>query len=399
MVGECSRAAADDGAVRVHVMVVHQAESVTEKLVGFAERLAADALPLVEEATGRRWEGAVSGTTALADQEPRSAVGFLDHALLRMVQSPADLVLVITDAPLLSEDRTVVPGLASPAANVVVVSTAKLVEAPFGHPVRAVDEPVVRWNAAALVVHLLGHLLDLGHEDPGMAAFRFDPDRSSVEPLRAGRNGLREAAGRLREHEGSTPNLWRRVQAHVDVSRRRPGVALGPALRSRAPLLPLRLGRLSAAAVAPTFIILFTDEFWWAAIHLPRWHVWLTAALAVVVGTWFLLVSQRLLFPHRDRNRLTRHVALTNVAVAVNTLLLTVGLLLLVTFLVLLVQLLLFPADYLQAWFDGEFEVTWSDRIHLAVIVGALGTLTGALGGSFHGRALLREYGIFLSHP
>jgi hypothetical protein len=397
---EADAEAGREGAVRAHLIVVHLQSSDPGPLVGFAERLALDALPVLEAPTGLRWHGVVSGTKALSDQEPKAGADFLDLGLLRMVESPADLVVVVTDAALLTSQRRVVPGLAAPAANVVVVSTAKLVQAPFGHPVRALDDPVVRWNGATLLVHLLGHLLDLDHQDEGaLRRFTIDPRRSGVDPLPAHLDGARQAARRLIEQEAATPTPWQRMRMQTQAAARRPRVVLGAVRRSRAPLLPLRLGRLSAAAVAPTFIILFTDEFWWAAIHLQRWYVWVTAALAVLVGTWFLLVSQRLLFPHRDRTTLTQHVALTNAVVMVNTFLLVLGLQVLVTAVVLLIQLLLFPADYLSAWFEQRFDVGWSDHVFLALVVASLGTLTGALGGSFHGRALLREYALFLDEP
>lgn len=157
----------------------------------------------------------------------------------------------------------------------------------------------------------------------------------------------------LIEVERHTPTAWHPAATQLRMAARRPRAALSPVVRSRAPLLPLRLGRLTASAIAPTFIILFTDEFWWAAIHLQRWSVWGTIALAILTGTVFVLGAQRLQF----------------------------------------------PGDYISAWFDGRFDVGVADHFYLALIVASLGTLTGALGGSFHGRSLLREYGLFLEEP
>lgn len=115
--------------------------------------------------------------------------------------------------------------------------------------------------------------------------------------------------------------------------------------------------------MAPAVVILFTDEYWWAAINLHPALIWISALLAVLAGTALLLRSQRLLFPHRERNVITRHVALTNAAIIVNTLVLMVGLLFAVTVAVLAVEVLLFPSGFLDEWFNGRFDVGLDDHL------------------------------------
>lgn len=56
----------------------------------------------------------------------------------------------------------------------------------------------------------------------------------------------------------------------------------------------------------------------------------------------------------------------------------------------------------LSEWFQGReggLEIGWLDRFHLAAVVATLGTLTGALGGGFHGRDIIREIALFLEEP
>ena len=51
--------------------------------------------------------------------------------------------------------------------NVAVMSTRKLLTVPMVQPVRPHDSPAVRWNAAALLLYLAGHLLKLEHQQEG----------------------------------------------------------------------------------------------------------------------------------------------------------------------------------------------------------------------------------------
>ncbi len=135
----------------------------------------------------------------------------------------------------------------------------------------------------------------------------------------------------------------------------------------------------------------------------PRWAVTIrraAAIAAVLAASGYLPVSQKLFFLHREKRVLTPHVALTNVAVWVTLLFAMAGLFLLVLLLVLLTVWILFPPDFMGDWFqDRNWEIGWRDHFYLAVVVSTLGTLTGALGGGFHGREIIRKMALFLRDP
>lgn len=388
--------------VHVSVLVAYTPGSDGPALSAFANDLGRDTAPLLERATGARWSFEMGEAYRLANSDSRYPSDFLREALLRMVQGPADIVLVVTNATLVSTSERVVPGLDAPEANVAVISTRKLLTAPFGEPVRSPDSESVRWNGATLLAHLMGHLLGLDHEQEGvMAPFSFDTDRRTVPPFEPQSvPHLHRAVDDVIERESQARGTMQKLRIHLVAGARHPRDVLAPSLRTPAPLLPLYLARITTAAVTPTFIILFTDEFWWVGLHLDRIYLWSAALVVILAGTWFIPASQQLFFPHREKRVITHHVAVLNLAILTAIFLMMVSLLVLVILLVLLIEWWLFPSEYVATWFEGRgFKVDWADRFYLALVVATIGTLTGALGSSFHGRDVLRAIAIFQQEP
>jgi hypothetical protein len=131
----------------------------------------------------------------------------------RLVEGPYDIVIVATDVALLSRTRRFVPGLASPVSRVAVVSTHKLMAGPRDEPVQSLDTPAVRWNAATLLLHLLGHVLGAQHgsTDGGvMDPFEFDPSRRGTPDFDADAESYLHRIGqRIPEEESSRGRLAR----------------------------------------------------------------------------------------------------------------------------------------------------------------------------------------------
>lgn len=169
--------------VDVGVLVASAPGADPERLRSFATRAAKDAIDELASATDVSWRFYLEDHAHLPDHDPRRPSEFLDRATHRMVEGPYDLVVVVTDVPLVSNRERFVPGLASPLSRVAVVSTRELKRASRGGPRRSLDDVAARWNAATLLLHLIGHVLGARHRDATggvMAPFTFDPDRRGV---------------------------------------------------------------------------------------------------------------------------------------------------------------------------------------------------------------------------
>ena len=276
-------------AIDVGVVIAASPDAALESLHAFAEQLVEDAARVLGQATRAHWFFHHEDPFRLSSDEVRLAADFLDEASLRVVHGPYDLVLVVTDVGLMSRDHRVEAGLASEISQIAVLSTRKLLITPRGRPVRTLGSAEVRWNAAALALHLPGHLLGLTHHRrPGsvMSPFRFEEDRHSLPAFDEHcRRCLQRRIGRLPERETTGDGVLRSLAFHVASAFRNPREVLLPLWRSRAPLLPLSLPSLATAAVAPTFILLFTTEIWDVGLHMQNREAWVFGVLSILGAT------------------------------------------------------------------------------------------------------------------
>lgn len=398
--GSTTRAATGE-AVDVGVVVAHTPSTDAKPLRWFARRAVADAKPEMESATGVEWRFHAEEPYRLADDGGRRPSDFLDQASLRMVEGPYDLVVVVTNAPLTSRSRKAVPGLASSVSRVAVVSTRRLVRTARDRPPRELDDEAVRWNAATLVVHLLGHVLGARHGGGVMVPFRFDESRRKV-PAFDGRaeSRLRRRASRLPDQEEVVSGPVQRFAFHVRSALAHPRLVLLPLVRNRAPLLPLSLPKLATAAVTPTLVLVFSAETWDVGVHLTSLVAGGFALLSVLAASLYLTLIQRLFFPRKEKRVVTEHMAVVNVAVFLTVVAAVVGLFVMVGLLMLGIELFIFPENLITNWPTlDDPAVTFVDLLHTAAFVSTLGVLTGALAGGLESRTVLRHLALFLDQP
>ena len=390
--------------VNVGVLLALTPGASAERLSAFARAVADDVRPGLEGATGRGWCFDVPEPVRLANDDSRRPADFLDEASLLMVQGPYDLVLVVTDVGVVSRKQRVVPGLASEIARVAVLSTRKLLATARGRPTRTLDEGPVRANAAALALHLMGHVLGLDHgSGPGdaMAPFRFEEERRrppAFDP--AVRARLRERAAEIPERTGTTTGAFSSLAFHVSSALRHARPVLRPLWRNRAVLLPLNLPSLATAAVAPTFILVFTAEIWDVGLNMPPYVAWTFAVGSILAATIYLVQVQSLFFPQKEKRVLTEHLAALNVTILLTMLLAMLGLFLMVALLMLFIETYIFPAGLITSWPTLEDpQVTLGDKFLLAGFISTNGVLTGALAGGLESRALIRHLALFEDEP
>lgn len=260
--------------VNVGVFIAHAPGTDRDQLQSFAAQAAEDAVDELASATDVTWRFYLEDPARLPDHDRRRPSEFLDRATHRMVEGPYDLVVVVTDVPLVSNRERFVPGLASPLSRVIVISTRNLRSAPRGEPRRSLDHEAVRWNAATLLVHLVGHVLGAHHRDADggvMEPFRFVSERRDVPPIDANvKTVLHRIAREIPAAETRPRGSLARLAFHASSAVQNPGRILQALINSRAPLLPLSLPKLSTAAVAPTLVIVFSAESWDVGFHLDN---------------------------------------------------------------------------------------------------------------------------------
>jgi len=390
--------------VDVGILVAHEPASDPASLRSFAGRIAADVVDQLAAATDAAWRFHAEEPTRLRDADPRRPSEFLDEATHRMVEGPYDLVVVVTDVPVRSRRERFVPGLASPLARVAVVSARNLRRGTREEPSRALDAPAVRWNAATLLLHLVGHVLGAGHGDADggvMEPFRFDPDRRDVPAFDASvARYLDRIATRVPDEESTARGLLGRLAFYGTSAVRNPGQIARALVHSRALLLPLSLPRLATAALTPTLVIVFSAEAWDVGFHMSDATAALFAGASVVAAAVYLLFVQNLSFPRKRHRVMTEHTALVNVTVFLVLLFAMVGLYLLVGAIIMTIEFVVFPPNLMSDWPSLEDPaVGTGDLFRTGAFISTVGLLSGALAGGLESRAIVRHLALFLDRP
>jgi len=387
--------------MNVAVLVAAGPAGDAEALRDFAERIAADVRAEIEEATRLRWVFHRTEPRSLESDAPRRPSDFLDDASQRMSEGPYDLAIVVTDVALVSRRRRTVAGLISSTCRVAVVSTRKLTATPRGQPPRRLDAEPVRWNAGALLLHLLGHIGGVGHADRResdvMAPFEFRESRSAVPRFSAReRKRLAEDGERMPERELHGGGAVASLVFHVLMAVRHPAEVVRPLLRNWAPLLPLSLPGLATAAVAPSFLLVFTAEIWDVGLGMSNGIAALYAAISVLAASFYLARVQSLFLPRKEKRVLTEHLAVANSVIFLSILLACIGLFVLVGALMLLIEVFIFPQDLIQTWPTlADPEVSFADKLRLAAFISTIGVTTGALAGGLESRTVIQHLALF----
>ncbi|UTF52173.1 hypothetical protein [Natronosalvus rutilus] len=390
--------------VDVGVLVAHAPGTDPDQLQSFATQTSEDTVDEFASVTDVTWRFYLEDAVPLADHDKRRPSEFLDRATHQMVEGPYDLILVVTDVPLVSSKERFVPGLASPLSRVAVVSTNNLRNAPRNEPRRSLEDDAVRWNTATLVVHLVGHMLGARHRDADggvMEPFQFDPDRRAVPPFDADvERYLHRIAAELPAAEARPRGLVARLVFHAASAVRNPKRVLQALGNSRAPLLPLSLPKLSTAALAPTLVIVFSAESWDVGFHMTNVTAALFAVVSIFTATLYLLFVQNLSFPRKRHRIVTEHTALVNVTVFFVLLLAMVGLFGLVWAIILVIELVVFPPNLMSNWPSlEEPAVGFVDLVRTGAFISTIGVLSGALAGGLESRLIISHLALFPDRP
>lgn len=365
------------------------------------QRITEDARCEIASATGISWLFHQVEPVVLDTNTPRQATDFIEVASLRMVEGPYDMVLVITDAGLLSRRRRSVPGLVSSTSRIAVISTRYLTATARGQASYPLGDEAVRWNAGALLLHLLGRIggLQPDKRRPGSVStpFVFRASRRVLPRFdQRERTHLARVGSRMpeRELQGGTPLAA--LIFHILMAMRHPLDVLKPLLRNRALLLPLSLPSLATAAVAPSFLLVFTAEIWDVGLGMSNSVATLYATISILAASFYLSQAQSLFLPRKAKRTLTEHLAVANSVIFLSILLACIGLFLMVGVLMLLIELFIFPSGLVQTWPTlDQPDFGFDDTLRLAAFISTVGVTTGALAGGFESRTVIQNLALF----
>ena len=309
-----------------------------------------------------------------------------DEPVVRLQQAAShrdaqawDFALVVTDRDLRSYYKSHALGVPSKALGVAVLSTARL-----RGPGHQIDEARLATRVRALGLHLFGDLNGLWHRDdatawmvePGDAEALDSMEEFSEDERNLLRGALVEVADRRLEERPGRSSVCRFYARALWERRREVAEAV---FQARPWEFPLRLSRLTTAAVSALFILLLTAEVWDLASSQGLPGIAALSVSCLTMTTLFVLTRQKL-FPRLSRRR-TEQAAVAHASVVI-----TVSLGLLTTYALLATLVLLAGA----ALFDSPLLARWApaggaDSQHLIAVAGfvaAVGIVIGALGAS-----------------
>src|SRR5687767_7416011 len=149
--------------LHVGVLVSHAPDAKPDDLQKLAEKLIKTTDKELEDVTGARWKFSVTIPHRLSMDGPRNVSDFYDEAAQAMVEGGFDLVVVLTDVGVAAQDRAVVYGSYSRTGRVAVMSTYRLIQGSRAEEKRTLEHKEVVTNGAALMLHLIGHLVGVKH--------------------------------------------------------------------------------------------------------------------------------------------------------------------------------------------------------------------------------------------
>lgn len=311
-------------------------------------------------------------------------IGFSEHLVRRF-----SFLLLVTEVDLAATGKPYVLALSSPLANIGILSTRRLAPEHWGQPD---EEEVQSRRLASLMLHVLGHLLNLSHHADSTnvmydvaAADDLDgmTELTQAQLAHMQRNVPREAREKVASH-----GQWRfAVRMMI---RNRASIARAVVRANPLRLITL-LPAMIAAALSVMIVLFFSQEIWDVASTVELYQLLVFSLVSVVAAAVVLYRTFSI------GAASTRSGALSESSVVMRT---ATALSLSVTMATLYVLFLalsyagvvtIFPAKLMETWPTVDPAVRALDHLKLGLFLSAMGVLTGSLGGRAEGKDLIRH--------
>lgn len=339
------------------------------------------------------WRNALLVRRGAPAGEPVEAVSLLDIGMAELDAAHWDFAFVITDRELRSYEKPFAIGAPARSYGVAVLSTARLEPVGFGGEPEAAPELPRR--LFALAVHELGHLNGLDHVDEA-SDFMFDLNQVSdldrmrqLAPfghLRLGAQLAQVADLRVEEQVNSRSASLFYLRA-IWANRRQ---ILSAVAGMRPWAFPLRLSRLTTAALSTMVIFLITAEAWELGMSQSPLLVLVLSLFALAATSVYILKRQRLIERLRTE-RFSEQRVLSNVSMVAAVFLGMFSTYALLFATTLLGTQIVFSPAIVRGWTGLEGGARPGHYAVLSGFIAAVGILIGALGASFESEGYFRH--------
>ena len=314
------------------------------------------------------------------------------------VERGAHFLIVVTEVDLAAARQSFVIALPSVLTNVAVLSVKRLKEASRttafstarqsrstddqGTQDRSSEDRITEDRLATLILHTLGHLLELKHDPaPGNLMYDFDAveelDRmegwtpAQVNQLRA--NLPREARDTVGPSD-SKAFVARQVVQNA-------GRILRGVRRSNPVDLAIHLPTMITAALSLNIVLFFSSEIWDVASTASLIEVTVFSLIAVGTATVVLYRAFALPTVTTRGGKLAESVVVTAATTIVSLASAVVVLYVVFLVVVYVAAQTVFPRTLMTTWPTAGEAVTVLDHVRLGMFLAAMGVLGGSLGG------------------
>lgn len=304
-----------------------------------------------------------------------------------------DFVFLFTPNELIPHYRSFAMVALSRPMDAAIISTARLVphaEGP-GMDDEGLPQDVVVNRITTLLLHALGHLTGLkSSSDNRHIMFRPDGTRaldSMIEFTTEEQHDINTILSAIADErlEESNDHIVSSLHFALRATRINRGEILDAVKAARPWEFPLRLSRLTTAAVSTVSLLLLTAESWDLALSQTWAELSIMALSVLLLTTLFVAFKQRLLL---NRKRHMKEQLVVTRAAALLIVLCGLAVTWLGMFLLaLLASSALFHTDVISAWAaSSHFEpgdINTVIHLEMAMFCGSIGLLIGSLGASF----------------
>jgi predicted Zn-dependent protease len=322
-----------------------------------------------------------------------SPFDFLRLGLAEKLERQIPFLLVVSEAALSATTVSYALAFPSQIMNIGILSTNRLSPEFWGE--QASPERTSR-RLAGLMLHTVGHLLNLEHHDDAQNAMY---DFAAVEDL----EHMHKITAEQREHIRRTLPLESR-DAIEDGSRLgfilRQIVGDWPAIvRAVIQANPFRLLRqlptMLTAAFSVIIVLFFTAEIWDVASTVELGQLIIFSGISLVAATAVLYRAFAFATVLTRRKRIAESIVVTTAATVLS--LIATMALLYILFLIVsyLGTIIIFPRRLMTTWPTVDPATRVIDHIKLSMFLAAVGLLAGSLGGRADSQQLVR-YVLFL---